>query len=268
AAVKAEQARDAARLLDESATARLLHGYRTSPRRLLLLDYDGTLMPFATRPQDVAPDTTVLSLLSDLAAAERNAVVVVSGRDRYTLEQWLGHLPVALIAEHGVWIRPVGGDWATIEPMSDAWKPKVRSVLEIFVDRTPGSFIEEKDFSLVWHHRAAQHNLAETRRAELRQALAGMLPSLGLAAMEGDQVIEVKRAEVNKGRAVHWWVSGEDTGFVFAVGDDRTDEDVFDAVPDGSWTIKVGAGTTSALYSVPDVWAVRALLCRMSQEDR
>jgi trehalose 6-phosphate synthase/phosphatase len=265
--VKAEQELDASRELDEAATARLLAEYRRAQRRTLLIDYDGTLMPFATRPESVAPDETVLTLLRDLTADERNTVVVISGRDRHTLGSWLGDLPLSLVAEHGVWIRPVGGEWATIEPMSDAWKSRVRQVLEIFVDRTPGSFIEEKEFSLVWHHRAVQHNLAETRRAELRQALSGMLPSMGLTAMEGNQVIEVKRAQINKGRAVHLWVSGED-GFVFAVGDDRTDEDVFEATPGGAWTVKVGFEATSALYSVPDVWAVRALLYRMTQEEQ
>jgi trehalose 6-phosphate synthase/phosphatase len=224
-------------------------------------------MPFATRPEEVAPDETVLSLIRDLAAEPRNTVALVSGRDRHTLERWLGDLPVALVAEHGVWVRERDGEGMTIEPMTDAWKPRVRQVLEIFVDRTPGSFIEEKDFSLVWHHRAVQPNLAETRRAELRQALGGMLPSMGLAAMEGDRVVEVKRAEVNKGRAVHRWVSGEDVGFVFAVGDDRTDEDVFETAPEGAWTVKVGLNNTSARFSVPDVWAVRALLYRMTQED-
>lgn len=266
--VKEEQARDVARCLDEKTTKRLLREYRLAKRRVLLLDYDGTLAPFQERPENVVPDEMVLSLIADLSAQERNDVVLVSGRDRHTLEQWLGHFPISLAAEHGVWIRPRGGDWATIEPMSDSWKPRVRQVLEIFVDRTPGSFIEEKDFSLVWHHRNVQHGLAETRRAELREALAGMLPSMGLDAMEGNQVIEVKRAEINKGRAVHPWITSDDDAFILALGDDRTDEDVFEAAPDGAWTIKVGLETTSARYSVPDVWAVRALLCRMTQEDK
>lgn len=265
--VKIEQLGDAARFLDEAATERLLAAYRSAERRTLLLDYDGTLMPFAAHPEEVKPDETVLSLVSELAADARNHVAIVSGRDRQTLETWLGHLPVSLVAEHGVWLRPMDSEWATIEPMSDIWKPRVRQVLEIFVDRTPGSFIEEKDFSLVWHHRSVQHHLADTRRAELREALAGMLPSMGLTAMEGNQVVEVKRAEINKGRAIHRWVSGDDNGFVFAVGDDRTDEDVFEATPEGAWTVKVGLDATSALYSVPDVWAVRALLYRMTQED-
>lgn len=265
---KEEQRRDAASCLDEETTARLLQHYRTARCRVLLLDYDGTLVPFANRPEDVAPDRTVLSLIEDLSATPHNSVVVISGRDRHTLQRWLGHLPVALAAEHGVWIRPEGGEWATIEPMSDAWKPRVRQVLEIFVDRTPGSFIEEKDFSLVWHHRAVQPALAEARRAELRQALAAMLPSMGLDAMEGNQIIEVKRAEVNKGRAVHRILGGEECDFVFAIGDDRTDEDVFEATPPGSWTVKVGLDSTSALYSIPDVWAARALLFRLTLEDQ
>ncbi|MHB9003731.1 MAG: bifunctional alpha,alpha-trehalose-phosphate synthase (UDP-forming)/trehalose-phosphatase [Coriobacteriia bacterium] len=266
--VKDAQAKDVAQGLDEKTTRRLLKAYHDAPRRVLLLDYDGTLVPFADRPENVVPDEMALSLVRDLSNEPRNDVVLVSGRDRHTLERSFGRLPISLAAEHGVWIRPEGGEWATIEPMSDSWKPRVRQVLEIFVDRTPGSFIEEKDFSLVWHHRNVQHNLAETRRAELREALAGMLPSMGLDAMEGNRVIEVKRAEINKGRAVHQWITADDGAFILALGDDRTDEDVFDVAPENAWTIKVGLDTTSARFSVPDVWAVRALLCRMTQEDK
>ena len=266
--VKEEQSKARARMLDERAIARLLNAYRGAHRRVLMLDYDGTLMPFAARPESVAPDSSVLSIISDLASGEHNSVVVVSGRDRRTLERWLGHLPISLVAEHGVWLRPQGGEWETIEPMSDLWKERVRPVLEIFVDRTPGSFIEEKDFSLVWHHRAAQPELAETRRAELREALAGVLNDLGLAAMEGNRVVEVKRAEVNKGRAAHRWMSQEGTDFVLAIGDDRTDEDLFAAAPEGSWTIKVGSGSTEAAYSVKGVNDVRTMLRQLTEVRR
>jgi trehalose 6-phosphate synthase/phosphatase len=266
--VKESQANDVAHGLDEKTTRKLLKAYRTADHRVLLLDYDGTLVPFGERPEKVIPDEMALSLVRDLSLEPRNDVVLVSGRDRHTLERWLGHFPISLAAEHGVWVRPKGGEWATIEPMSDSWKPRIRQVFEIFVDRTPGSFIEEKDFSLVWHHRNVQHNLAETRKVELREALAGMLPSMGLDAMEGNQVIEVKRAEINKGRAVHQWIPADEGTFVLALGDDRTDEDVFEVAPDDAWTIKVGLETTAARFSVPDVWAVRALLCRMTQEDK
>ncbi|HZL07447.1 MAG TPA: trehalose-phosphatase, partial [Coriobacteriia bacterium] len=206
--------------------------------------------------------------IGTLARDERNSVVVVSGRDRATLTRWLGDLPISLIAEHGVWLQPKDGEWTTIEPMNDLWKERVRPVLEMFVDRTPGSFIEEKDFSLVWHYRASQPELAETRRVELRQALTGMLKDLGLAAMEGNKVVEVKRAEVNKGRAAHRWMSEEGVEFVLAIGDDRTDEDVFASAPSGAWTIKVGPGATEAGYSVKGVSDVRRLLARMTEVDQ
>lgn len=263
--IRAEQARAASSTLDRQATEALVRAYKNARKRVLLLDYDGTLMPFATRPQAVEPDEALLGILRDLADDERTSVVVASGRDRGSLERWLGDLPVSLVAEHGVWIRPRGGEWATIEPMSDAWKERVRTVLEIFVDRTPGSFVEEKEFSLVWHHRASQSELIETRRVELKEALAGMLGDLGLAAVDGNKVVEVKRAEIHKGRAAHFWMSAEGVDFVLVVGDDRTDEDMFAVAPESAWTIKVGPGITEARYSLDSVVEVRGLLRELTE---
>lgn len=261
-----EQQAQGARRLDAHARAGLLQEYRTAKRRLLLLDYDGTLMPFASRPESVVPDPEVIRCVQKLAADRRTDVVIVSGRERETLDRWLGYLPVSMIAEHGAWLRNQTGDWFTIEPMDAEWMNRVEPLLTMFVDRTPGSFIERKDYSLVWHYRDVPQALAQARCAELHEILTGMLRDLGLAAMDGNRVIEVKRSEVNKGRAAHRWMSAEEVGFILAIGDDRTDEDTFEAAPDESWTIKVGPGKTAAKYSVGSVIAVRELLEQLAAE--
>ncbi|MBN2848406.1 MAG: trehalose-phosphatase, partial [Coriobacteriia bacterium] len=264
--IKALQSGLDAHLLGERQRRELVSSYRNAGRRLLLLDYDGTLMPFAPRPEDVAPSSDVRDLVARLAADEANDVVVISGRDRDTLENWLGDLNVDIVAEHGVWLRERGAGWVTIEPMSDEWKPRILPLLEMFVDRTPGSFVEEKDYSLVWHYRAANAELAETRAVELKEALVSVVADLGLAAMDGNKVLEVKASNVNKGRAAHRWMCREDIDFILAVGDDRTDEDVFDAAPDGAWTIKVGTGSTHARNSVRSVDDVRGLLTELATD--
>lgn len=256
-----------AQLLDEPARDELIAAYTASPRRLLMLDYDGTLVPFAATPGQAAPSARVLELLKRLASDPRNEVVVISGRQRVSLDEWLGELPVDLVAEHGVWLRVRGDEWSAAEPVTDEWKPRIRPILDLFADRTPGSFVEEKDFSLAWHYRAIHPGLAATRVAELKEALVGITGDQGLSIMEGNKVVEVKLARVGKGHAAHRWISREDHRFVLAIGDDRTDEDMFEMAPHDAWTIKVGRGSTHARFSVRGVKDVHSLLARMVEVD-
>ncbi|NJO87414.1 MAG: bifunctional alpha,alpha-trehalose-phosphate synthase (UDP-forming)/trehalose-phosphatase, partial [Lewinella sp.] len=78
--------------LQGAARAAILEQYQAANHRLFIIDYDGTLMDFNVDPQAVKPDEAVLNLLSRLAADPKNLVVVNSGRDRNTLDQWLGGL--------------------------------------------------------------------------------------------------------------------------------------------------------------------------------
>ncbi len=256
-----------AHLLHDPARERLVRAYRGSESRLLMLDYDGTLAPFAATPSDARPSARVHDLLKRLASNPRNEVVVISGRERTSLEEWLGDLPIDLVAEHGVWLRDRTGQWVTAEPMTDEWKPRVRPLLDSFMDRTPGSFVEEKDFSLAWHYRAIHPSLAEARIVELKEALLGITGDLGLAVMDGNKVVEIKSARVNKGSAAHRWMCRDEGGFILAVGDDRTDEDMFEMAPDRAWTIKVGRGSTHAGFSVRGVADVLDLLARLVEVD-
>ena len=262
--VKAAQAELEARLLDGATRARLLERFASARRRLLVLDYDGTLTASSDDPGAVQPDAWLLDTLAELAGDPRTDVVVVSGRDRHTLGAWFEGLPIDLVAEHGVWVRSGAEEWLTIEPMNDEWKERIGPILEAFTDRTPGAFVEEKDFSLVWHHGGVDRELAQTRVVELKEALASLAGDYGLAVTEGNRVIEVRAAGVNKGRAAYRWMCREDLDFVFFAGDDHTDEDVFEAAPDDSWTVKVGLGPTHAAYSVRYPKDLRALLERMA----
>ena len=256
-----------AHLLHDAAIDRLVHAYRGAERRLLMLDYDGTLVPFAATPGQARPSPRVYELLEKLASDPRNEVVIISGRQRDSLEEWLGELPIDLVAEHGVWLRGRSGQWVTAEPMSDEWKPRILPILELFVDRTPGAFVEVKDFSVAWHYRAIHPGLAETRVSELKEALVGIAGDLDLNIMEGNKVVEIKSAKVNKGSAAHRWMCRDDGAFVMAIGDDRTDEDMFEMAPADAWTIKVGRGSTHAHFSIRSVRDVYDLLSSMVEAD-
>ena len=233
--------------LDEAATATLLADYHAADQRLLLLDYDGTLVPFHPDPTRAAPDEELLLLLRALTDNPQNRVVIISGRDRTTLQQWLGHLPLHFIAEHGVWLRAADAeDWQLFQPLRNDWKRELRPVLEVYVARTAGSFIEEKDYSLVWHYRRADAELGPVRARELLSHLSFITANTDLQVLEGNKVLEIKNAGINKGTAAVRWLGQYEPGFMLALGDDRTDEDTFRALPPEAYTVRVGAASHSA----------------------
>jgi trehalose 6-phosphate synthase/phosphatase len=230
---------------------KLASDFRGSAKALLLLDYDGTLVPFSPKPVEAMPGTELLRLLEKFTRNPGNEVVLISGRDKDTLESWFGGLNVGLVAEHGVWVREKGGGgWEMIETLTSEWKEEVYPILESWVDRTPGSFIEEKEFSLVWHYRKADTELGELRARELINNLSNITANLNLQVLEGSKVVEVKNTDINKGRAALRWISREEWDFILALGDDWTDEDTFKVLPSTAWSIKVGFGASAARFSL------------------
>jgi trehalose 6-phosphate synthase/phosphatase len=248
------------KILTDDAKERLLADCRKSEKRLFLLDYDGTLVEFATKPELAEPDYQLIELLEDLVAVRGNEVVLISGRDKDTLDRWFPALGVSLVAEHGAWIKKRGRVWERLEPVSSEWKERLKPMIEQCSDRTPRSLVEEKDFSIAFHYRKVDHELAAIRVSELKDDLMHLIPSLGLEILEGNKVIEIRNAGIDKGRAATDFLNGAGWDFVFAVGDDYTDEDVFEALPEKAYSIKVGLGPTRAKNNLESVEGVRSLL--------
>ncbi len=155
------------KVLDQAAQDKLIKDYSAGKKRMLFLDYDGTLSPFTPDPQEAGPDKELHEILENLTRQENTEVVVISGRDRKTLGDWLGKHDVEFVAEHGVWIKKRGEDWKTSDRLDNSRKDDIRPVLDIYVNKTPGSFIEEKDYSLVWHYRKVETGLGELRSREI-----------------------------------------------------------------------------------------------------
>jgi trehalose 6-phosphate synthase/phosphatase len=258
--VKEKQLSLATKNLDEGLVSRLKKQYRSSSNRLILLDYDGTLVPFREEPSEAVPDAALLKLLKSLCADSSNHIVLISGRSRATLDSWFGKMNIDIVAEHGVWLRYKGHDWKIIETLDSAWKEELRPVLQEYVDRTPGAFIEEKDYSLVWHYRKVEQSLGELRSRELITYLKYLLPSYNLQVLEGSRVVELKSLEVNKGRAALRWIEKYVPDFIMAIGDDWTDEELFRVMPPHAITIKVRSTFSSARFSTRSYKEVRALL--------
>jgi len=257
---KTEAARRA-RTLTGKAQTTLIQQYRLSQSRALLLDYDGTLVPFADTPKSAPPDAELLDLIGSLAEDPLTNLVIISGRPRADLEKWFGFLPIALIAEHGMWLRKKGEDeWRQLKSTPVEWKERVRPILQLYVDRLPGALLEEKEFSLAWHYRKADPEQASQRAQELIDDLSGYTRNIDVQVLEGNKVIEIRNTGVNKGTAALEWLGATPPEFILGIGDDWTDEDLFRALPATACSIRVGVAKTAARYHLGNHTIVRRLL--------
>jgi len=248
--------------LNETAVNNLLQNYKHAAKRCLLFDYDGTLTPIQRMPQLAKPSAELMDILKSLGEDAANEVVVISGRDADTLEAWLGTLPVHLVAEHGAMIRYKGGNWQQQSAVSSEWKEAIKPVLQLFVTRCAGSFIEEKKNTLAWHYRNTERELGFTRSRELRNTLLQLTVNSQVQVIDGNKVLEVRVIGVDKGATVQKLVSRFSPDFILCVGDDTTDEDMFRVLNEKAYTIKIGTGITAAQWSLPAQEQVLPLLQR------
>jgi trehalose 6-phosphate synthase/phosphatase len=249
--VKKEQRMQESKFITPAVAREIVGEFRRAKRRCLFIDYDGTLVPFARHPREAAPGKDVIQLLRGLAADENTIVTIISGRDSSVLEEWFHDLPVNLVAEHGASIKKNGSGWLHENPADQGWKQVIRPTLELFAQRSPGSFIEEKSHTLAWHYRNVERDLGFIRSRELLDSLFHLIRNVSLQVIDGNKVIEVRVAGVDKGVAATKLLSESCSDFTLVIGDDKTDEDMFRALSDKAVTIKVGHGHTQARYSIP-----------------
>lgn len=249
--------------LSSKTRDRMHERYRNSGRRIIFLDYDGTLIAYGETPGVL--DTPTRDALRRLADDERNHVVILSGRQKDFLDRTLGDIPVSIVAGHGVWVKEKNAEWELMEQVTPGWKDEILPILELYRDRTPGSAVEENDYSLVWHYRRAEPELAAVRLSELKDALLSLISNLDLSLLEGNKMIEVKNSDVSKGRAAARWLEGAEWDFVLAVGDDWTDEDIFSMLSEEHFSIKVGVDISSANYFLESPDKVRELVQELAE---
>lgn len=237
--------------------------YVRSHNRLFLLDYDGTLVNFKTDADLATPTAQVRESLKQLAQDPKNEVVIVSGRDRKFLEKVLGDLPIDFVAEHGFFMKNKGEKWESPVEKSSAWKQLVHKLMRSAAAGRPGVRIEEKVSSLVWHYDGAGSGAAEAA-IELRRKLMPEIKNMGLTAVAGRKILEVRVAGVNKGLAAKHWLSKRKWDFIFAAGDDTTDEDLFAAMPEDAESIKIGPGATVAKHRLETPMELNGLLSALA----
>ncbi|HZY78252.1 MAG TPA: bifunctional alpha,alpha-trehalose-phosphate synthase (UDP-forming)/trehalose-phosphatase [Cyclobacteriaceae bacterium] len=262
--IKGRQHELGIKMIDEDTSTWIMESYQQANKKLLFLDYDGTLVPIAALPGNAHPSAELLSLLKTLSNDPSTEVVIISGRNFQILEKWLGHLSIHLVAEHGASLRLKGENWQHYTDIDSSWKNLIKSTFELYAQRAPGSFIEEKDHTIAWHYRGVDEELGFIRSRELLDSLYHLVRNTHLNVLDGHKVIEVRAAGIDKGIATGKIMERFPSDFILAIGDDKTDEDIFNVLKGKGVTIKVGNDLTAAEFNVRNQREAFRLLDKLS----
>ncbi|KAJ1739785.1 Trehalose-6-P synthase/phosphatase complex synthase subunit [Coemansia sp. RSA 1086] len=266
--------------------------------RLLLLDYDGTLSATRTIPEFARPSPQILRMLRRLSEQPGTLVYVVSGRTRAHMERWFEGLDLGLVAEHGLFYRhpqaaqkrmaqspAVDGDepkrkldgwYCLVEHTDPQWRDTVLPLFQHYAERTPGSFIEEKEIDITWHYRNTDPEFGLWQANELKINLERVLSHLPLTIVDGNKTVEVRPSSVDKAyafRAIMGDLRDLDLGFVMGIGDGRGDENAFSYLHaefkrlPALITCTVGRKSTHAKYYLPNVDSVLSILSKLAGSD-
>jgi len=260
ASVRPERARILAKLLGDAESRVIVEHFRHAQRRLVVLDFDGTLVPITADPRDTKPSGALLSLLAGLTSDPSNEVVLISGRDRTSLHNWFAWLPIGLAAEHGVWLKKRGQEWRLARQRSIEWKAKLKPILDMYAERLPGALVEEKEYSLVWHYRRADVEQGVLVARALTDDLLNFTGNIDVQVVQGRKSVEVRSSGVGKAAALRHWLRDQEFDFALAIGDEHDDEELFAALPPHGYSIRVGIVRTGAQFNLREPKDVIKLL--------
>ncbi|GLT80579.1 hypothetical protein SLA2020_520120 [Shorea laevis] len=214
----------------------IVSAYKRTNHRAILLDYDGTMMSSGSISTN--PNTETVGILNSLCRDPNNVVLLVSGKDRRTLTEWFSSCEkLGLAAEHGYFVRPSQNeDWETCVSVPDFdWKQVAEPVMQLYTETTDGSAIETKESALVWNYQYADPDFGFCQAKELLDHLESVLANEPVSVKSGQHIVEVKPQGVNKGLVAERLLKtmqqkGMLPDFVLCIGDDRSDEDMFEVI--------------------------------------
>ncbi|KAK3041555.1 hypothetical protein RJ639_000689 [Escallonia herrerae] len=218
------------------AVEHIVSAYKRTKNRAILLDYDGTMM--LQRSISTGPNAEAIGTLNNLCRDPKNVVFLVSGKDKKTLTEWFSSCEkLGLAAEHGYFLRPNhDAEWETCVAVPDFyWKQIAEPVMKLYTETTDGSTIETKESALVWNYQFADPDFGSCQAKELLDHLESVLANEPVSVKSGQHIVEVKPQGVNKGIvADHLLQTMRQKGmlpdFVLCIGDDRSDEDMFEVI--------------------------------------
>ena len=257
----AEPATPAAGQIEEVA-AQLRAAVAGGKWMAFFIDYDGTLREIEREPGAARPSAAIYNLLRQLNEIPNLDLTVISGRKSDDLEAWFGEMPFDLVAEHGAsWRRRGQRGWVDLMGEIDLkWKDDLRAVMKLYEQSTPGSFVEEKRNSLVWHYRKTDPEFGSWKAHQLVDELGPLVANAPVTVRHGRKIVEAAAAQISKGMAVRRLIAQKDYALVFCAGDDSTDESMFEIDAKNLISLKVGREPSRAKYRLLDPAEFRRFL--------
>jgi trehalose 6-phosphate synthase/phosphatase len=251
--------------MKEIKESELVEKFKKASNRIILLDYDGTLVNYELIPANAKLSEQLNEILIKLLDQPNIKVIIISGRNHHDIDKLLVHLPIDIIADHGA-MRKEKGVWKNQISDDDSWKKIILNLLNQFTLKCPESYVEEKRFSMAWHYRNTDPQTGYDRSRELIRLLEDSIHSHNLRILDGNRVVEVLTNKNGKGKAVKKLIEEINYDFILSIGDDATDEEMFEFFLHNSnaYTVKVGNGETSAKNKVADINDVMLLLKQLS----
>lgn len=235
--------------------------FKTAGKRLVLLDYDGTLVNHTRVPGMAKLPENTAGLLRKLAKDPKTDLFIITGRGNADIDRFLDHLDINIIAEHGAIIKK-DGKWENKTSIDNSWKMHIIPILNQVTANCADSYVEEKIHSLTWHYRTMADPSGYDCSRKLIEKLEKVIAQLNLKILDGNKVVEVMKKGIGKGRAVRQLLESGKYDFILSVGDDKTDEEMFEYLEHNilAYTVKVGKGSTFARYNLSSIGEVASLL--------
>jgi trehalose 6-phosphate synthase/phosphatase len=251
--------------MDISIREEIAEKFRNANSRLVLLDYDGTLVNHTSVPDVTRLSEHLFDILIKIVGTPHTELIIITGRSHKDIDKILDHLPIDIIAEHGAMIKE-NGIWKNKINDNCSWKDTIIPILEKITTACPKSFIERKSYSLAWHYRNVESQSGFDHSRELIKILEGKIHSLDLKILDGNKVVEIMSKEVGKGKAVKKLFEQNNYDFTLSIGDDVTDEEMFEYFLRiaNVYTFKVGKGDSFAKYKLTGINDVLSLLNHLS----
>ncbi len=247
--------------LSREKRERLVNEYQNAEKRLIIVNYDGTLVPLTDEPDRARPSNELLELIQGIKEQTSPDIVILSGRSKEDLQKWIGDMPVSLTAENGSWLREFGSEcWTQLKPLTGEWKKDILPILETYTDRLPGASIREKEYSISWHYHKSDIEQSSFLAKELYDHLVNITATIDIQVFHGSKVLEISSSGINKGDLARHWLNNRNYDFILAIGAGWSDELLFRSLPGNAWSVKVGMTHTEAKYIISNQQKVITLL--------
>lgn len=231
-------------------------------------------------------------------------VYILSGRPREYLDRWFKDLDIGKSAEHGCFFkhppkyqefldskkmapvdflqrvsssssmtsgdhhhkRPDTNSWyALVDQVDSSWRNTILPLFQHYTERTPGSFIEEKEINITWHYRNADPEFGIWQATELQVNLEKTLSHLPVSIILGNKTLELRPSSIDKATAAKAILAdlraSQDADFLLCIGDGKNDEGLFSLLTEPwQYTVTVGKKRTEAHYFVDSVRDVEMLI--------